>query len=438
MPPKSLFELCTVVCLKHIKEITDIGLTPYPAVRRILLNVNSAAQLRQLELASPHLEGDDAECWTRLIEKDFPVLSKKHNFEPRNPASWHKVYSKYQRLEEETKRAAEEKLKSAFAGIKKVKASKVASVVDFDKRKLPSLPKDGPGTSGARRGPKGQAVASTNGLRFTGGTKTKVTDAKSIMRKARREAAAIGARNRLDTNSANLRRDQLQSAPKGLVNEYKLQARPAARGMPSAGGGRVPGIPRPPVPSVKRIDRDLEEREARLRKMTSLANSRRNTTVVSDDELEDEDDIGYEFEEEEEDNGYGGGGGLDADDLEEIFDEKPPAATRSSSFPSSSRKSGGGGLLSNAPGAGSRPGAGSSKSGGMPPTSSSYSSSSSAAAPKRPPPARLEQQHSPPPPQSRSNDASPAKQPPPALQRKRKAAVDVFMRKPKPKMTRPS
>ncbi|KAH7027341.1 RNA polymerase II transcription factor SIII subunit A-domain-containing protein [Microdochium trichocladiopsis] len=292
MPTKSLFELCTVVCLKHIKEITDIGLTPYPAVRRILLNINSASQLRQLELASPHLEGDDAECWIRLIDKDFPVLSKKHNFEPRNPASWHKVYSKYQRLEEETKRAAEEKLKSAFAGINKEKASKTSSVVDFDRRKLPKLPKDGRGLAGVRR-VKGQPVASTNGLRFTGGTKTKVTDAKSIMRKARREAAAIGARNRLDTNSANLRRDQLQQAPKGLVNEYKLKARPVERGMPSAGGRIATGIMRPPVPSVKRIDRDLEEREARLRKMTSLANTRRNTTVVSDDELDDEEDIGH-------------------------------------------------------------------------------------------------------------------------------------------------
>ncbi|KXJ85986.1 RNA polymerase II transcription factor SIII subunit A-domain-containing protein [Microdochium bolleyi] len=431
MPAKSLIELCTVLCLKHIKEITDIGLTPYPAVRRILLNINSATQLRQLEIASPHLEGDDAECWIRLVEKDFPVLSKKHNFEPRNPQSWHKVYSKYQRLEEELKRAAEEKLKSAMAGIKMSKENNKSSVVDFDRRKLPKLPKDGRGLAGARRGPKGQPIASTNGLRFTGGTKTKVTDAKSIMRKARREAAAIGARNRLDTNSADLRRGQLQHAPKGLVDEYKLQARPAARGMPSA-GGRI-GVPRPPVPSIRRIDRDLEEREARLRKMTSLANKRENTTVVSDDELEEEDDIGYEYEAENDDDGYGGGsGGLDADELEDIFDEKP--AARSSGISSSSNRKTGGGLLSNAPGAGSRAGSSSSTRPPMP------SSSSSSSIPKRPPPARVDQ-HSPPP--SRSANGSPAKPPPaggpppPGLQRKRKAPVDVFMKK-KPKAPRPN
>lgn len=427
----------TILLFAMATEITDVGLTPYPAVRRILLNINSAAQLRQLELASPHLEGDDAECWIRLIQKDFPVLSKKHDFEPRNPASWHKVYSKYQRLEEETKRAATEKLKSAFAGIKQQKASNVASVVDFDRRRLPKLPKDGRGLAGERR-VRGQAIASTNGLRFTGGTKTKVTDAASIMRKARREAAAIGARNRLDTNSANLQRGHLAQAPKGLVNEYKIQARPAARGMPST-GGRVPAV-RPPVPSARRIDRDLEEREARLRKMTSLANARKNTTVVSDDELEDEDDIGYEYEEEGYDDSGGGGGGLDADDLEDIFDDNPtpPPQSRSSSSrqppPSSSsssaRRSGGGGLLSNAPGASSRSGA----------LASRPSTTPRPRPASPPPPSRSNNNTSPAKPLASSSSTGPTQAPPPGpggplAQRKRKA-VDVFMKK-KPKMARP-
>lgn len=323
-------------------DVTDIGTMPYPTVRTILLQVNSARQLRQLEEASPQLEGDDAECWVRLIGRDFPVLSKRHNFAPKNPASWHLIYARYERLEADQKREAEAKLKAAFAGIKNKKAENVSQIINFDRRRLPHPPKDGRGGGGGVRKPGAGSKRPDDGdLRFTGGTRTKTTTGQGILRKARREAREISARNRLATPTGLLpvRQGQIVSAPKAMVEDERIKAQPAIRGAEaraSSGGVLRSGA------SELRRNKEMEEREERLRRLksASAANAGKGATVVSDSDLEDEDGgFGGDDRDNDDDdydlNDRGNRGGLDADDLENLFDEKPSS---SSSKPSSSRK----------------------------------------------------------------------------------------------------
>lgn len=442
---KSLVELCTAVCIKNIKDVTDIGSMAYPTVRTILLQINSAKQLRHLEINSPQLEGDDAECWIRLINRDFPVLAKRHNFEPKNPTSWHKIYARYERLEAEQKREAEEKLKAAFAGIKKEKQENVSTIVDFDRRKLPRPPRDGRGGGGPRKPGMGRRGGGPDegDLRFTGGTRTKVTSAQSILKKARREAREISARNRLATPTGLLpvNRSQIISAPKGMVEAARIKAQPATR-------IHAPGAP---SKHEQKHSRELEEREARLRKMKNMG-ANKGATVVSDSDLEDED--GYDDDEDGYDDGdVSGPGGLDPDELEDIFDEKPkPPPTRATKPTTTSTSSGGfsasttrsnitkrSGLLSNAPGSSKNNLIVSTKPAPKPTTSkpASISTSKPVSASTNPksfsPPL---ENSSPPkhaPPVVTASSMSPELKPQASMPPRKRKPVDIFM-KPKPKM----
>lgn len=414
----------------------------YPVARTILMQVNNAKQLRQLEENSPHLEGDDAECWLRLINRDFPVLSKRYNFEPKNPNSWHKIYARYERLEADQKREAEEKLKAAFAGIKKEKAENVSTIVDFDRRKLPRPPLDGRGPIGGSRKAAGRRGGGPDesDLRFTSGIRTKTTTGKSILRKARREAREIQHRNRLATPTGLLpvQRGQIAAAPKGMVEAARIKAQPATR-IQAPGGAPGRSNSSSTIAEQKRA-RELEEREARLRKMK---NTQKDATVVSDSELEDEVD---EDEDQEDDDDHGGlfdgdedgdgddvAGGLDAEDLEDLFDEtsKPAPARTGAKTPTSYSKTSPtkrSGLLSDAPG--SSRNAITTRSGAAPrsaPTQSSSSSASPMAAAPTGSKSAGAGAGSPEP--GRSHGP-----PPPGMPRKRKP-VDIFM-KPKAKTQR--
>ncbi|KAI0600300.1 RNA polymerase II transcription factor SIII subunit A-domain-containing protein [Biscogniauxia sp. FL1348] len=313
---KSLLQLCTAVCIKNIKEITDVGSTPYSVLRPILLKVDNARQLRQLEVNSPHLEGDDAECWIRLIARDFPVLSEKHKFEPRNPSLWHRVYKKYKSLEEEQKREAEEKLKNAFAGIKKEKEGNTSQIINFDGRRLPRPPRDDRSPMGFR-GNGAKRDSGISGLRFTGGSRTKTNNAQSILKRAIREAKEIGARNRLNTPTGQLiaPTGQIARPPQAMVKEHINKARPLLGSRPAV---------RPPVrPSSFFRDPYQEALDARLLQIKNQDNKNRNkktANYISDDDLEEDDDLDDDLEK----GGSGGGGSgcLTVEMLEgDLFDE---------------------------------------------------------------------------------------------------------------------
>ncbi|KAK6863857.1 RNA polymerase II transcription factor SIII- subunit A [Apiospora arundinis] len=315
---KSLVDLCTAVCIKNVRDIRDIGSAPYDLIRPILIRIDSAAQLRALEEASPHLEDHDEEIWLRLIKKAFPTLHEKENLIPARPQLWHKVYARYARTDAKNKAEAAEKLRNAFAGIKEKKQANTSQIVTFDRRKLPQPPKDSRFTGDSKKGSTGRRGGGndTGELRFTSGTRTKTSTAQGLMRKVKREAKEIHSRNKIATpmNALRVNKGQIKHAPQGMVNEARIKSQPSTKIQP-------PTLSRRNFPGRDFGGKSLEEAEARLRSIKSG----KQPTVVSDSDLDDDDVFGD----------GGGGGGLDEDDLEAMFDEAPsrPEPSRSASRP---------------------------------------------------------------------------------------------------------
>ncbi|GAP83403.2 putative RNA polymerase II transcription factor SIII subunit A [Rosellinia necatrix] len=376
---KSLVELCTAVCLRNIKDIDDMGDIPFELVRPIILRIDNPAQLRRVEVNSPHLEEHTPECWRRLIARDFPVLAERYRYVPSNPRSWHKIYAKYRRSDADARRAAMEKLQNAYKEIKK------------EKDQTPQV--------GVRR--PGRGGPDQSELRFTGGSRTKTNTPKSLLKRAIREAKEISTRNRLNTsaNAGRVRPGQVLRAPTGMVQEKINNARPAI------------GI-RPPAPRTlsNSRNREIEDREARLQRAKRM-NSQKGGSYLEDDDLDD-----LDIDDD-------GPAGLDIDDLEASTSRREPEFKPKSKPP----ESGGGpprgsafarkmGNLSTIPSTSrvyteTRPKQSS-------PTTSSAQSRGPASPPLKPLPT----------PSSTSPGSGPM------LPRKRKA-VDVFM-KPKPKLPR--
>ncbi|KAI1354086.1 RNA polymerase II transcription factor SIII subunit A-domain-containing protein [Xylaria sp. FL0043] len=394
---KSLVELCTAVCIRNIKDITDIGTIPYAIARPILLKVDSAVQLRQIEVNSPQLAADTTEFWKRLIARDFPVLSRREAFVPKNPKSWHKIYAKYQQMDTEAKRAAKERLQSAYKGIQEEKDRTVSKVVTYDSRKLPRLPRDVRPQVGVRA-KSNRAGPDQSELRFTGGSRTKTNTPKSLLKRAMREAKEISTRNRLNTSAGAgyVRPGQIAKAPVGMVQEKVNKARP------------VTGI-RPPSHRLQSSSRqpELEDREARLRKAKEMT-SQKGGSHISDEDL---DDLDLE--------GDDGPIGLEVDDLEALTDRHEPSypAGPSRSGPSSARGSVFARKMGNS-------------------STAPSTSRIRTEAPTKPKSARAQNEPtaSSPPPKPAASSSSALPDSGAVLPRKRKAA-DIFM-KPKPKASR--
>lgn len=303
-----------LIATNDSSDIRDIGSTPYSLVRPVLLRMDSAVQLRALEEASPHLQAEDSECWIRLIKKQFPALHEKHNLTPTRPELWHKVYSRYAKINAQQKAEAAEKLRSAFAGINQKKAANTSEIMAFDRRRLP-LPKDSRGPVD-KKGPVGRRGGSndTGELRFTSGSRTKVTTAQSLMRRVKREAREIHSRNKIGTPAGALRvrSGQIKSAPKAMVNEQRIKNQPAVKNQPVTARYH----------EDDERDRAMEEREERLRKMKAGG---KQPQLVSDSDLDDDDDDVFG------ERSGGGGGFLDEDELEDLFDVAPSRAGSSRS-----------------------------------------------------------------------------------------------------------
>ncbi|KAI1824529.1 hypothetical protein F4861DRAFT_258223 [Xylaria intraflava] len=294
---KSLVNLCLAVCIRNTKDITDVGVMSYDLVRPIIQKIDSAAQLHQLEVKSPHLQEHTSDCWKRLVVRDFPVLCERYNFVPSNPKSWHKIYVKYQRIDTQQKREAEEKLINAFKEIKKEKDGNTSQVINYDSRKLPRLPRDVKPQVGSR--PRAARVSHDQSeLRFTGGSRTKTNQPKSLLTRARREAKEISTRNRLNTQTgaAQARPGQVMRAPAGMVHEKVTNARP------------LTGI-RSPAKALPSRNRELEENEARLRRIKETGTPA-GGSFIADEDLEDLDTA---FDD--------GSNGLSVEDLEAQFSQ---------------------------------------------------------------------------------------------------------------------
>ncbi|KHN95298.1 RNA polymerase II transcription factor SIII, subunit A [Metarhizium album ARSEF 1941] len=226
MPVKSLFELATAACLKNLRELGSIGdYLPYDAVRHLLLKIESAHQLRQIELSSPQIQGQTGEIWLKLIEKDFPLEYKAKAYKPQNPDKWYRVWEKYKSDHDSALEESENKLKNALAGLKQDKEKNTSRIIE--RKLLPKSVKLG----GSRKLFSGPREAHSNYLSLNSGSRTKTVNGASVMRKVRREVKEIatihGALSR--TIRAPTQRLQMSKAPQSLVNDYRRAAQPQYR-----------------------------------------------------------------------------------------------------------------------------------------------------------------------------------------------------------------
>ncbi|KAK9439214.1 RNA polymerase II transcription factor SIII, subunit A [Metarhizium brunneum] len=226
MPVKSLSELATAACLKNLKELGSIGdYLPYEAVRHLLLKIESAHQLRQIELSSPQIQGHTGEIWLKLIEKDFPLEYKAKAYKPQNPDKWYRVWEKYKRDHDAALEESENKLKNALAGLRQDKEKNTSRIIE--RKLLPKSVKLG----GPKRPFGGPREAHSNSLSFNSGSRTKTVNGASVMRKVRREVKEIatihGALSR--PNRAPTQRLQMRKAPESMVNDYRRASQPQYR-----------------------------------------------------------------------------------------------------------------------------------------------------------------------------------------------------------------
>ncbi|KAF5125760.1 hypothetical protein E5D57_010450 [Metarhizium anisopliae] len=226
MPVKSLSELATAACLKNLKELGSIGdYLPYEAVRHLLLKIESAHQLRQIELSSPQIQGLTGEIWLKLIEKDFPLEYKAKAYKPQNPDKWYRVWEKYKRDHDAALEESENKLKNALAGLRQDKEKNTSRIIE--RKLLPKSVKLG----GPKRPFGGPREAHSNSLSFNSGSRTKTVNGASVMRKVRREVKEIatihGALSR--PNRAPTQRLQMRKAPESMVNDYRRASQPQYR-----------------------------------------------------------------------------------------------------------------------------------------------------------------------------------------------------------------
>ncbi|KAL1991050.1 hypothetical protein VTN49DRAFT_5554 [Thermomyces lanuginosus] len=90
MPAASLLAMSTRAAAQNVKNLVDIGNMPYSLVRPILSKVESPAQLRAIELQSPHIMEEDRELWIEFIKRDIPQWER---FElPEKSNCWYDIY----------------------------------------------------------------------------------------------------------------------------------------------------------------------------------------------------------------------------------------------------------------------------------------------------------------------------------------------------------
>lgn len=264
MGPKSLVDLASAVCIKNIKGLESVGdYLPYESVRHILFKIETAYQLRQIELNSPQIQNSTGEIWLRLIERDFPLEYKAKGYKPQNQSKWYRVWEKYKKDHDRSLQESEEKLRNALAGLQENKEKNVSKIVEG--KHLPRMPK------AKRRVPKDHT---TGVLTFGGGSRTKTVNGASVMRKVRREVKEI--RNIQGSLSQSIRppnarppqqQARISKAPPSMVDEKRIAAQPAYRPPPKE--------PSPPPASA------LEEFQERAAYIT-------DSDSESDDEENDE------------------------------------------------------------------------------------------------------------------------------------------------------
>jgi elongin-A len=196
-------------------------------MRPVLRKLERPEQLHILEQNSPQLyeNNADSEIWMMFIKRDIPNYASKPH-QPKNPANWYKVYKK---LLAEVKSDIEDDaliLKATMDKLAEERAKHTSKIVD--PRTMPKLPRMGGMRAEAQK--RAQATvrtADSSVLRFTSGSKTKMTTGKGVMDRARREARELSlfsarkAPLAVPTHKLGNKSTVIKSAPQGLVAGHK-------------------------------------------------------------------------------------------------------------------------------------------------------------------------------------------------------------------------
>ncbi|PHH68399.1 hypothetical protein CDD80_7547 [Ophiocordyceps camponoti-rufipedis] len=223
MPVKSLMELAAMACIKNIRGLNGIGdYLPYSSMRQILLKVDNASQLRQIEVNSPQLQGETGEIWIKIIEKDFPLECKANAYKPPTPDKWYRVWEKYKKEHDDALEESQAKLANALAGLRQDKEKNTSKIVE--RKFLPRAGRVGP----KRLGPRDH---SSSALTFGLGSRTKTHNGASIMRKVRREVREIATIHGplSKPTRAGAGASDLKKAPASMISEHQRAAQPQFR-----------------------------------------------------------------------------------------------------------------------------------------------------------------------------------------------------------------
>ncbi|KAJ9623965.1 hypothetical protein H2203_005412 [Taxawa tesnikishii (nom. ined.)] len=180
----------------------------------LFLMAQRCYQLRLIEQSSPQIAGADAELWLAFVKRDIPNWEAKL-IEPKNPASWWKVYKKLMKEDNAQRMAAEEQLKAAMNRHKNDKTSHSTKILHTV---IPQANKVRWG--GESRGPAMGQRALANAK----DTKAKLTILKRQINHEQRRREATHA---IPFQALSQKRSQVQQAPKDMINQYKKPTTPA-------------------------------------------------------------------------------------------------------------------------------------------------------------------------------------------------------------------
>lgn len=206
----------------------------------------------QLEINSPQLVGRDSELWLNLIKRDIPGWESKPH-EPRDPQNWWKVYKKLKREAQQDIDQGTQKLKAAFANIKEEKEQNLTQLKT--RRELPS--------QHARPSMRAKLA---HGY-ISGKTGSKGGHSMTLMERIRKQAHTTQTKSMADLKKQSSR---ITKAPPDFLNSRKQIPSRQQTSSPALQPRRLSAPPlAPSCPGSAPPDRSFQDREARLRALTS-------------------------------------------------------------------------------------------------------------------------------------------------------------------------
>ena len=122
--------------MKNMAEIWDVGDVSYEALRPAMLTIKDPEQLRHIEVQCPQICGKDGEVWKRIVKKEIPKWKNKLR-EPKDPASWWKVFRNLKKEEELEAVADAKAMKAKLDGLQAERAAHTSRKVELDLVKAP-------------------------------------------------------------------------------------------------------------------------------------------------------------------------------------------------------------------------------------------------------------------------------------------------------------